>query len=489
MKPEGHPRDANEDATPDGRAEPAGRPDERGDPAGRPINPLAALTLVVLFPSQTFARLKLRPNWIAPILFVVAAVVAKSLLSLSGGVLDAALQGEAMRTGVDIELVRAGAPVAFIASGVIGVPVVILLQALFLKAVGRLFGGYASFKVCLSTIAYASVPVGIGALAAAALIPLTHSADIGADLSRFVDPAAHPFLWGAARELGVVPLWFYLLVGVAVPPVLGLAKRKGRLAALAFAVVHITIMSWLGMPEARAQGDALQNWHEVTTEHAVLHFPEGVGRTVIDGAEEATVRAGARVSELVGRMGERIDCYVYPSVGEKERVTGNGALAHGVSWANAVHVAWEGSAETALTREMAKVAGARVLGKMYNPFISDGLAVYAGAYWGGRPVVEVAGELHGAGSLPPLRCLIDPQQYAVVERHIGEVAAGAFASYLIEELGQDSYLDVYSYVSRTGAPLEGVLSRALGDSLSAIEDGWLEYVSGAAGAGPAASTD
>jgi hypothetical protein len=145
----------------------------------RSLNPLAALTLVLVFPGQTFRRLSERPNWIVPIAFVVAAVVAKSLLSLASGVLDPALQSEAFLTGADMDLVRRSAPMTFIASGVVGVPVVITVQALFLKAVGRLFDGLVPFKTSLSTIAYASVPIGVGALAAAALIPLTHSADIG----------------------------------------------------------------------------------------------------------------------------------------------------------------------------------------------------------------------------------------------------------------------------------------------------------------------
>lgn len=445
----------------------------------RPVNALAALTLVLVFPRETFRRLAARPHWFVPILFIVAAVVAKSLLSLGSGVLDEALQSEALRTGVDITLVQTGAPVAFIASGLLGVPVVMLLQALFFMAIGKLFGGRIRFVVSLSTIAYASVPIAVGALAAAALIPLTHSADLGSDLSRFVDPVTHPFLWGMGRELGIVPLWFYALVFISSGSVLGLPRRRARQAAITFVIVHVLIMSFLGMSDARTQVDPLASWEEVTTASAVLRFPEGTPRIVMDEAEDASEAAASRVRHVVGSGWKRIECFVYPSLGEKERATGNAATAHGVTWANAVHVAWEGSSEVALAREMAKVSGARALGKMYNPFIADGLAVHVGEYWGGRPIVDVARELYESGSVPPLEDLIEPSEYAVIERHVGEVAAGAFTSFLVDELGVDSYREMYSYISRKRAPLRGVLERVMSDSLGAIENRWVSYIMGA----------
>lgn len=61
----------------------------------RPINPLSALTLVLVFPRRTFERLQIRPRWVLPLVFVVAAVLAKSLLALGSGVLDQVLESEA----------------------------------------------------------------------------------------------------------------------------------------------------------------------------------------------------------------------------------------------------------------------------------------------------------------------------------------------------------------------------------------------------------
>jgi len=431
---------------------------------------------VLVFPRQTFQRLTVRPNWIVPIVFVVAAVIAKSLLSLGSGILDEALQAEAMQTGVDMEMVRQGAPMAFILSAVVGVPLVVLLQSLFFMAVGRLYGGYSSFKLSLSTIAYASVPVGVGALAAAALIPITHSPDLGADLTRLVDPGAQPFLWGAARELGAVPLWFYLLVGIAARPVLKLPKRRARLAAVTFAAIHILIMSWLGMTEARSMIDPMENWFEVETAHAVLHFPEETSDDAVGAARRATSLGEERVKSIAGAVPERIDLYFYSSVGQKERLTGNGAYAHSVTWANAVHVAWDGDRLVPLVREMAKVASARVLGKMYNPFVADGLATYAGAYWAGRPVSEAAAELMAGGEIPELRDLTDPGEYVALEPHAREIAAGSFTEFVIDEIGTGSYRELYSYVSRTRADVGAALERSLKDSLVGVENRWRSFI-------------
>lgn len=456
--------------------------------AVRRLNPLAALTLVLVFPHRTFERLRERPHWVLPVLFVMAAVLAKSLLALESGVLDRVLENEAFLTGVDIAEVRAGAPVAFAASALIGIPVILLLQALFYKVAGALFGGRARFATALSAVAYASVPIGVGALAAAALIPVTHSADLGADLSRFIDPTVHPFLWGLARELGVIPLWFYALIVAAAGPVFRLPRRRAWAAAGVFMAVHIVIMSYLGIGQAKSQVDPHEGWGRVELAGVAVHLPEDASETLEAEAVSSATAGAERVAAIVGGLDERIDCYVYPSLGEKERVTGNAAIAHGVTWANAVHVAWQGRPEVALTREMAQVASARALGKMYNPFIRNGLAVCAGEEWSGMPVVDVARELRAAGSLPRLEDLVDPSIHARLDARVSDPAAGAFTSFLLEELGEPAYRDFYSHVARAGGRVVDALERALGDSLGAVEARWISFLETGDGGAPDGET-
>ena len=305
---------------------------------------------------------------------------------------------------------------------------------------------------------------------------MSHSADLGADLSHFIDPTMHPFLWGLARELGVIPLWFYALIAVAAGPVFRLPRRRAWAAAGVFVAVHIIIMSYLGIGQARSQRDPHEGWASVEAAGVVLYFPEGASDMLAEEAVSAAAAASERVAEILGTANERIDCYVYPSREEKERVTGNAAIAHGVTWANAVHVAWWGSSDVALAREMAHVAGARALGKMYNPFVRNGLAVYVGAEWGGRPVIDVARELRGADSLPRLADLVDPGAYARIDARVSDPAAGAFTAFLVEELGEPAYRDFYAYVARTRARVPGALEQSLGDSLGAIEARWISFI-------------
>ena len=444
--------------------------------APRALNPLAALTLVLVFPHRTFERLRERPHWVLPLLFIIAAVVAKSLLALESGVLDRVLESEAFLTGADIEEVRSGAPVAFVASGLIGVPVILLVQSLFYMVAGAVYGGRVRFVTALSAIGHASMPVGVGALAAAALIPVTHSADLGADLSRLVDPTVHPFLWGLARELGVIPLWFYALAAIAARPIFRLPRRRAWMAAGTFVIAHVVIMSYLGIGQARSQIDPHEGWSSAEVQGIVVHFPEGTRDEVATAVGAAAACASARADSIVGGYGGRIDCYVYPSRGEKERVTGNPDVAHGVTWASVVHVAGENRPEAALAREVAQVAGAQTLGKMYNPFIRDGLAVFAGADWRGRPVIEAARELHSATPLPGLADLIDPTTHARIDSEVSRPAAGAFTAFLMRELGEGAYRDLYGRVARTRAPVAASLEGAFGDSLRAIEASWISFI-------------
>lgn len=453
-----------------------GPPESAPDAAERTINPLAALTLVLLFPSQTFRRIALRPHWVVPLLFVVLSVLIRRILTVETGVMDEVLRTQAVLSGADIEGLRSAAVMFSVVTALVSVPVVTVIQTLFLMLSARAFGGGARFATAFSAVAYASVPVGVGALVLSALLPLTHSATLGANLAAFLPPDASPFVVSLAMELDLFYVWFFVLVGIAAGPVFGLTKKRARLAATVFATFFVLVMSWIGSGAPSEGANPLEGWRTVDTEEASVHFPGETPQNVVDDAVLAVDSAVVRTRSVVGGGFGRIECYVYPSLGEKTRVTGNAATAHGVAWADAVHVAWEGSADVMLTREVAKVGGARVLGKMYNPFLEDGLAVYVGRYIAGKPVAEVAAELHIEGSLPNLGDVVEPTGYSEVERAVGEAAAGSFTAFLMEDLGRESYREFYSYVSRTGAPLKGALERALSDSLGAIEQRWTSYI-------------
>jgi hypothetical protein len=444
------------------------------------ISALAAMTLVLVFPRRTFERLRERPHWLLPLAFVAGSVALSAVYAARGGFLTGVFEAQALRTGWDPATVES----RFIALSVVGplvaVPVVALLQTLFYKLAGWLFDGRARFRVAFSAVAYASIPTGIGALLFAALLPLTHSATLGANLSFLVDPLTRPGLWSLTRQIDLFAVWFFLLLGVAAEPIFGLPQRRARLAAAVFAVVHVAGMATFGIGEAESLADPYAGWDVYETPVAVIHHAPGEDGSVLAEIGSAVASARARAAELVGAdAGGRIDCYVYPSVDTKLKVTDNGSVAHGVEWANAVHVAWAEGAEPAMTRALTKVAAGRTLGNVYNPLIGEGLAIYAGGVWDGEPVVRRAAELQAAGTLPPLEALVEPAAYGRYALELSEPAAGAFTAFLLDELGDTVYRELYS--SAAGAvSVRSILEEAMDDSIEGIERRWTAYLEAAA---------
>ena len=121
-----------------------------------------------------------------------------------------------------------------------------LLETVLYRLAGFVAGGSASFRIAFSAVAHASVPVGVGALVLACLMPFTGTARSGLNLGFILDAAAHPYLWSLLRQVDLFSLWFFVLLGIAAEPVFGLARTRARAATLAFAVFYILVMSWSG---------------------------------------------------------------------------------------------------------------------------------------------------------------------------------------------------------------------------------------------------
>ena len=122
----------------------------------KPLNPLAALTLVIAFPAKTFRRLVERPHWILPLAFVALSVMVNRMVALSGGLMDDMLRNEAFLSGAALPEARSAALVFAVVSSLVAVPLVTLLQALFYKIAGMLFGGRQRFRVVFSAVCHAS---------------------------------------------------------------------------------------------------------------------------------------------------------------------------------------------------------------------------------------------------------------------------------------------------------------------------------------------
>jgi hypothetical protein len=483
----------------------------------RPINPLAALTLVLVFPGRTFRRLVLRPHWIVPLAFVAASVVVTSLLVFSAGFMDEAIRQEAFLTGVDPDTVRAGTPAAMIVSGVSGVVVATLLQTLFYLAIARLFGGRGRFRTAFSAVCHASVPVGLMAVLLTALIPFTHSAELGANLSFLFDQARQPFLWGIASQIDVAVIWFFLLLGIAAEPVFELDRRRARAATAVFAVASILTLGWLAGHQPSVPVDPYAGWDSTESSGCVLHYPKGAPDRILHDVTLAFRESAREVQALTGLRpggpgteaagtgagprsaadGEsavrtevaatRIDCYLYPSLEEKRRATGNQAPVHRVEWANAIHLAWVDGTQIQLTRELLKLEDARVHGKVYNPLVRDGLAVFAGGSWAGMSVRQAGRDLLSRHALPDLDELVDPIAFADMDKKISEPAAGSFIAFMMSEIGAKATRDIYEASAADPEDVRELLEKALGGSLDEIDSRWRSYLE-AESSEPGAST-
>jgi hypothetical protein len=475
------------------------------DPAAqsRTINPLAALTLVLVFPGKTFRRLVDRPHWALPLAFVVVAVMLNRLLALSGGLMDELLRSEAFLSGAALSEARSAALSFAVISSIVAIPVVTLVQTLLFIMAGKAFGGRTRSRVAFSAVCHASVPIGLSALAFAALMPVTHAANAAANLSFLVDPSVHPFIWSLLVELDLSAIWFFVLLGIAAEPVFSLPRRRARVVVAAFAVAYVLVMSLAGMGSASRTVDRYAGWKTRETGSVVLHSESGISGGDLDDVAEACGRAADRARELTGldlagaaraeegagaeqgagaAQAARIECYVYPSLEEKLRVTGNAATAHRVEWANAVHLAWVAGAEASLTRDMLKLAGANAYGKVYTPVIRDGLAVLAGGSWGGLPVRDAARDLLGRHVLPDLDTLVDPISFARLDERLSQPAAGAFMAFVLHERGYEAVQRLYAESFRQPSSASALLEETLGDSLGSIEARWLEFLESDTGA-------
>jgi hypothetical protein len=469
--------------------------EEHQTPASRPLNPIAALTLVLVFPGRTFERLHDRPRWVLPVIFSIACALVSAIYAVKGGYMDSFIHSMSLRSGHDPATVRSGFIGSSILMAALGVPLVTLIETLFFRLAGRLMGGGARFGVVFSAVAHASVVSGVGALAMAGLMRITRSPTVGANLAVLLGSGANPFLWSLARQIDLFSLWFFVLLGIAAGPVFALDKRQARRTGILFAIIYVLVMSIGGTGSAGGLDDPYEDWVETETAAAVFYHEPDLGAEVLVPAGEAASVAVARASDILGQSLEgavtplRIDVYLYASLDSKKRTTDNGEVAHGVEWANTVHLVWTDGSELALTRETAKVMAAGVLGKAYNPLIHNGFAFYAGGEWGGMTLAEAALSLLDSGDLPSLAELTDPALYHRLSRQRSEPAAGSFFDFIAATRGEEMARDLYVGAVDLAGPVDAMIELKLGEPLDSLEGKWKDYIRTSRGAEDQLRTD
>ena len=445
-------------------------------PAARPLNPLAAFTLVLVFPRRTFERLRERPHWALPLAFVVLASLVSSVYAFRGGFMDDYVRSVALRTGFTPLEMETSFVTAGVVMSLVVVPITMAIEALFLRLAALAFGGRATFRQVFSGVAHASIPVGIGSLLFAVLLPVTGSPEAGANLAFLVDGAEHPFLWSLARQLDLFAVWFFVLLAIGAEPLFRLPRRKARQAVIVFAAAYALLMAWWGMGAAGSLEDPLEDWTRVETPAGVVYH-DGLPDETVREAGSALARAAALADSALGEGATpRTACYVYPSIEQKRLITDNAQVAHAAPWASAVHVAWVEGAGVALTREVAKVAGAAEPGSVYNPFVRTGTAVFVSGTWGGEPVTTAAAGLLARDALPGLDEMVERAAFERIDRTRAEPAAGAFMAWVAETKGLDALRGLVDAAERNPRDVGRILTDALSDSLSGIDARFREFL-------------
>jgi len=455
----------------------------------RPIGALAALTLVLAFPGRTFSRLVERPHWVLPLVFVLCAAVLSGMIALGAGFMDDRIAEEALRTGHSPEDIKAGAPAAAVVSGLVGVVGATLLQTLILMAIARLYGGRSTFRRAFSAVCHASVPIGLSAILMTALIPFVHRPLSGLNLSFLLDRASQPVLWGVASQLDIAVIWFFILLGIAARPVFELDPRRATATAVTFGAVTVLVLGLMSGGNAGETVDPYEGWRTRDVGGVTFHASGDAPDETLAVIGLVSTRTESRIHLMTGmKLGPkapdgssgpglgRIECYLYPSVEEKMRVTGNPGLAHRVEHAGVMHLAWEEGAESAYARELLKLMDARAYGKVYTPLIRDGLAVCVGQAWAGEPVREAAKDLLDRRLLPDLDALVDAVRFVQLDEKLSQPAAGAVVCFAMDERGPLVARWLYEEVAGRSVPAGPVLEAALEDSLGAIERRWHEYL-------------
>jgi hypothetical protein len=154
----------------------------------------------------------------------------------------------------------------------------------------------------------------------------------------------------------------------------------------------------------------------------------------------------------------RIAFYRYASKEQKGQLTGNAGNGH--VQGGAVH-----SLFPVQEHELVHVL-TQQWGTPDTALLGEGIAVYVGGQWQGRPIDGYAKELVSAGKVPPLTSLVsafrandDLMTYAV---------AGSFVGYLVRLKDIDAFERVYV----AGAPLDQRLKSVYGKDLATLDADW-----------------
>ena len=208
-------------------------------PQDKPSNPFSRMIGVLFSPSQTFAEIARKPDWVVPAIVIIVIAVTTAIVaiphidfesqireSLDAKGVSGPQAEQAMRFGVAITRgTQYVAPVLIIG----GLAVVALLYWVGTKIVG----GAASYPQVFSIVLYGYMPQVLKMLVKIPIILTKHGLTlqdaetvVRSNAAFLVSFKANPMLWSFAHRFDLFLLWSLILMTIGLAAASRLSKAK-----------------------------------------------------------------------------------------------------------------------------------------------------------------------------------------------------------------------------------------------------------------------
>jgi len=218
---------------------------------------------IYLAPERAFTRLKEKPNWLIPLIIVLAFNML--FVFVSSHYVDwekqrqAALERMRDRNVPQEQIDKAtegmdkfySSPAMRYGVPVVSALIVGLLALLFLAVIYNvslpLFGGASDFKRTWAIVCNASLVAAPAAIVRGGLVLLKHSSEVTTSLLAAAPNLKQPFLKGLLAQLYIFDFWKFMLIAIGLKVVFGLKGSKSYTVVFAVWLVVMLILALLGM--------------------------------------------------------------------------------------------------------------------------------------------------------------------------------------------------------------------------------------------------
>lgn len=203
------------------------------------------------------------------------------------------------------------------------------------------------------------------------------------------------------------------------------------------------------------------------SEHFHFHDLAGLGQAFVEQLATACEEQVQRVYTFTGsnRSLAPIHYYIYPSIEEKGLRLMNTETGHLVQENREVHVVINDTFRGQYTHQDIQLILHDLLGDAARAFLDRGLACHFNSAWEEKGALYWAARLYRSGNLPNLSELIDDELFQRESPLVMTAAAGSLASYLIDQWGDQLFLERYRQWPQLD-PAE----------VSALEKGWHDFL-------------